>query len=239
MNGGKKQKKKTSPKEPEPDPELFRLLSLNPWESSQRQLYDNQAVEKVVMANPDAVCCKYEFKAPGRGTLCRYPLYRAVSLGATLTVVQLMHAACPDAIREESKFRSTPLHAACAYRATIDVIEYILQHAPESVMVQTKHGYTPLHNACEYGVSSSQVITLLIDAYPEALMIRNKLGKTPYETALRNSADPIILDILVKYEAKLDGEHRRQHRHDGKSIGDTDSTLDELSSSLRPMDIDD
>mmetsp|Transcript_32323 Transcript_32323/g.53447 ORF Transcript_32323/g.53447 Transcript_32323/m.53447 type:complete len:238 (+) Transcript_32323:125-838(+) len=185
----------------EPDPELVRLLSLNPWDAVDRERYDDAAVQRLIETNPQAACVKHEFqqrRRGRRGTL-QYPLFRAAALGASLTVVTLLGDACPASFHETGvpADGKTALHSACAYQASLEVIVYLLTQNPDAAGCRNKHGYTPLQNACEYGASSPEVILVLQKACPQALGWKNKLGQTPYQTAERKGADAAILSILT------------------------------------------
>jgi hypothetical protein len=183
---------------PAADSELCELLKWKPWDSDERQHFDNDALRKRVLECPQGVAVQYEFKA-GRGNIKRYPFTRAVSLGATLDVLKIMYAIYPPAIQHAgtSRLRSTPLHAACTYRAPKEVMKFLIQEYPEAAAITTSHAYTPLHTACECGVSSPKVIRLLIRTNPQALEQPNKLGNTPFLTALKSPhTDPAVLKIL-------------------------------------------
>lgn len=186
-----------------PDPELLALLSLNAWVDDDRQRYDNEAVLRVMETNPSAACAKYEFESAGRGHIIRYPLYRAVALGASLSVVTLMGNACPASIHEKGVFGNTALHSACAYQAPLETVSYFLNNmTPQEAGQRNKHGYTPLHNVCEYGASSLDVIVALVQKSPQTLTLKNKLGKTPYETAAAKGANEEVLSLLLPDETK-------------------------------------
>ena len=105
------------PKPLEPDPELFELFNIAPWDADQRQQFNNDAVQTFVQTTPDAFRCKYEFKSSRRGAEKHYPLHRIVALGDSLELVQLVCQAWPQALSEATYFRFTPLHAATAYQA--------------------------------------------------------------------------------------------------------------------------
>ena len=183
-----------------PNKNLLQLLSLKPWVTAELQQYDNDEVRKVILADPNSVRVKYDFKSGGRGYVCRYPLFRAIALGASLDVVELM--SFPETIQEQGVFRTTPLHSACAYQGSLAVIQFLLRQYPDATKIQNKGGYTPLHAACEHGASSVEVIKLLVEAYPEARSMKNKLKATPYDSAKQNGTNDAILR-LVKVEAIL------------------------------------
>jgi hypothetical protein len=212
------------PKPLVPDPELFELLNIAPWDADQRQQFNNDAVQTFVQTTPEAFRCKYEFKSAGRGTEKRYPLYRIVALGGSLEVVQLVCQVWPQALSEATKFRSTPLHAATAFQASLKVIQYLHTEYPDAISITTKHGYTPLHNACEYG-ASPEVIQYLVDAHPEAGVRINKLGKTPYQTAQKNNAEPMVLSLLAEY-----GRDGRRPLSKNNHNGEEESSTTNISS---------
>jgi hypothetical protein len=199
---------------PAADSELCELLKWKPWDSDERQHFDNDGLRKRVLECPQGVAVRYEFEAPGRGNRKRYPFFRAISLGATLDVLKIMYDIYPPAIKDagtNGSFRSTPLHAACAYRAPLEVVKLLIREYPEAAAIKTNHGYTPLHNACEYGVSSPDVIKLLIQTNPQALEQRNKLGNTPFLTALKSPhTDPAVLKIL-KLSHIINDHRARMH----------------------------
>ena len=160
-------------------------MKWSPWSKEERQQFSNSKLQQHIQTNPDGVGAKYEFKSAGRGSSTRYPLIRAVSLGASLDVIREMFTIYPDAVQEVGTFNSTPLHAACVYQGSFEVIQFLLQEYPEAAQIRNKHGYYPLHLACEYGVSAVEVIQLLIKANPQALGEKNKLGQTPYKVLKR------------------------------------------------------
>lgn len=210
------------------DPELFQLLRWKPWDEDERKKFNIESLRKHIQSHPEGVGIKYEFQAPGRGYQKRYPLQRAIALGATLDVIEQMYTIYPPAMQDSSSpfSRSTPLHSACAYQASFDVIKFCLQKFPEAAHMQTKYGYTPLHNACEYGKPCIDVIQLLIKANKQALTIRNRLGKTPYETAANNpNIDPTILEVL-RNEQQSVAESPPVETEDTETAGEISSSIE-------------
>mmetsp|Transcript_8132 Transcript_8132/g.12700 ORF Transcript_8132/g.12700 Transcript_8132/m.12700 type:complete len:247 (-) Transcript_8132:75-815(-) len=186
---------------PQLDPVLLDILHWCPWKEMERQQFDNRKLQQHIKIHPEGVGAKYEFKSAGRGNIMRYPLFRAVALGASIDVVQHMYDIFPDAIHETGNFSTTPLHAACVYRASLEVIEFLLTQYPSASKIRNKHLNYPIHFACEYGVSTPSVIKILVEVNPQALKEKNKLGQTPYQIIQRKdtSADPDVLRILQEY----------------------------------------
>jgi hypothetical protein len=80
------------------------------------------------------------------------------------------------------------------------VLKFLIQEYPEAAAIKTNHGYTPLHNACEYGVSSPNVIKLLIQANLQALEQCNTLENVTFLTALKSPhTDLAVLKILKEH----------------------------------------
>uniref|UniRef100_A0A7S4K2T1 Uncharacterized protein n=1 Tax=Odontella aurita TaxID=265563 RepID=A0A7S4K2T1_9STRA len=118
----------------------------------------------------------------------RYPLKRAVSLGASMDVVQRMTSSHPDAIRDRgvkgtNGYGATLLHTACAYGASEEVVQFLATQYPPALQLTTRHRYLPLHNACETGASAN-VVRILVNMHPGALDHKNVLGRNPAECAL-------------------------------------------------------
>ena len=189
------------------NPALQKLLDILPHRDRDRGNYDDNSVRKVIEECPECVMTRYRFQTESRFSVsCRYPLYKAVSLGASLAVVRRMYDAYPTAIMEGGTMNKTPLHAACSHPETpVEVVAFLIEKYPQGVSRTTRYGYTPLHNACEYGCHP-KIIKMLVEQYPAALHMRNKLGETPYMTAKRAQAAPLVLSLTATYNTE-DGGH--------------------------------
>lgn len=136
--------------------DLSPLLNLNPYSHVDRLEYRDDAVRETVRANPNAAKRKSRFTF-GKN----YPLTMAVSLGASLDVVQLLCDACPSALQEgDGWFGWTPLHLAVYWSAPSEVVTLLVERSPAIMDSKDKNDRTPIDLAREYG-ASPEIQTLL------------------------------------------------------------------------------
>jgi hypothetical protein len=108
----------------EPDPGLFELLNVAPWDANQRQQFNNDAVQTFAQTTPDAFRCQHEFhEASRRRTEKRCPLHRIVALGGSLELVQLVCQAWPLALSEATTFDLLPCMRPLPFKHLATVIQ--------------------------------------------------------------------------------------------------------------------
>jgi len=158
--------------------EFQALLDLAPYSKAERDTFDNDAVLRAIRLRPDLAQTKFDFTHV-LGLV--YPLFMAVSIGASPEVVTLL--AVPDeALEGTDEYSRTPLHQAVEYRASVAVVQLVLNRRPLLSRSKDYIGRTPLHCACAYN-SSMEVANLLIQSNPQALFEKDNRRRLPLHIA--------------------------------------------------------
>ena len=127
-----------------------------------------------------------------------YPLALVIALGGSLTVVQLMVNACPDALKEKLSGKRNVLHYAIAEGVDIEIVKYLTTQNPNLVLEVDSFNAIPLHLASTYPSSSLSVLNHLLHIHPEgAKCLDNKL-LTPLHRACRSRASIQKVQALIQ-----------------------------------------
>jgi len=74
---------------------------------------------------------------------------------------------------------ATPLHLVCKLSdPPSDIVQSLIDSSPETATWPDSHGWLPLHHACANG-ASTEVLSILIDAYPEGKIKQDNQNRTP------------------------------------------------------------
>ena len=103
-----------------------------------------------------------------------YPLALVIALGGSLTVVQLMVNACPDALKEKLSGKRNVLHYAIAEGVDIEIVKYLTTQNPNLVLEVDSFNAIPLHLASTYPSSSLSVLNHLLHIHPEGARCLDK-----------------------------------------------------------------
>ena len=162
----------------DPDPELFRLLNLHPWDKAQLSLYNDDSVQQVLLKNPTAARAYYTFKAQGRGYTTRPPIYRAIALGSSLRTIELLVEYNPSVMELDRSTNSISANGD-------DGDESTALYIPKQTKQGIDGGTTPLHAACAsaYFPSSVEIINYLLELCPMAVTVTTRYGYTPLHNA--------------------------------------------------------
>ena len=127
-----------------------------------------------------------------------YPLALVIALGGSLTVVQLMVNACPDALKEKLSGKRNVLHYAIAEGVDIEIVKYLTTQNPNLVLEVDSFNAIPLHLASTYPSSSLSVLNHLLHIHPEgAKCLDNKL-LTPLHRACRSRVSIQKVQALIQ-----------------------------------------
>ena len=127
-----------------------------------------------------------------------YPLALVIALGGSLTLVQLMVNACPDALKEKLSGKRNVLHYAIAEGVDIEIVKYLTTQNPNLVLEVDSFNAIPLHLASTYPSSSLSVLNHLLHIHPEgAKCLDNKL-LTPLHRACRSRASIQKVQALIQ-----------------------------------------
>lgn len=74
-----------------------------------------------------------------------------------------------------------PLHWACIGKASHEVIQFLWQKYPAGARDKDSYGRLPMHHACEKGVSSADVVKVLLAANPSSINCPDSHGSTPLQ----------------------------------------------------------
>jgi len=128
--------------------------------------------------------------------LGRTPLHVAAQFNSSVSVVQALLAAYPDAVKATNNDGNTPLHVAARYSSSVAVVQALLAEYPEAARAKDKHGNMPLHAAAWYS-SSESVMQALLTAYPEAAKATNYNGSMPLHVAASKSSSVAVVQVLL------------------------------------------
>jgi len=148
-----------------------------------------ETIRFLVQAWPDAIREKDSMGYLPLHYACRYGctdieielLNRACTVKSSLTVIQRLVRAWPDAVRVQDEVGRLPLHVALRFGCTADVVQFLVHAWPESCQVSTRNDMLPLHFAC--GHQSSAVTLFLLDCYPLAVRFKDNKLQLPLHTA--------------------------------------------------------
>lgn len=183
---------------------LHRLLDLRPWNESDRRKFDNAAVREALAHNTDGVRETYWFRF-GFGRVP--PIFPAVSLGASIDVVERLHCKLPNGILKKTSYGTTPLHFACMHKAPCEVVQFLIEKHPQAVHEKDGDGYTPLHFASMHN-APFEVVRFLIEEHPQAVQERDGHGETPLSLARCFKSQLQVAQLLANVEANLEALRR-------------------------------
>lgn len=152
------------------------LLNLDPWNEEERSLYDNDAIRDALRSNPDLARQQFDFnnykgRPPGVGEEEVYPIFPAISLGASYDVIELLCNACPEAVDATDEDGWTPLHEACRFHAPLEVVQLLVERNQKGLMTKDEYGKTPLFVACMH-TAPTEVVQFLVRRYPEGVRVK-------------------------------------------------------------------
>ena len=205
----------------DPDPELFRLLNLHPWDKVQLSSYNDGSVQQVLLKNPTAACAYYTFKAQGRGYTTRPPIYRAIALGSSLRTIQLLVKYNPSVMELDRSTNNININANGDDGGDRSSALYI----PKQMKQGVDGGSTPLHAACAsaYFPSSVEIINYLIELCPMAVTVTTKYGYTPLHNACQY------------YKHRDNGNFDGDDKLSSNQSGSNDDTKNASISSLKQL----
>lgn len=138
----------------------------------------------------------------------------------SVTAVQALLDASPQAVSDQDVHGDTPLHLAACTNCSVDVVQMLLDACPTVVSMKNHEGLMPLHVACRYANrDSGALIALLVETYPYALLFPIKVCTetkwqklcSPQRTALSNLAcSCIIVFYMVDRKPRSTQAQRRK-----------------------------
>ena len=166
-----------------------------PFLGSEKIQYDDGAVLALLRESPHLASMRFTYRC-GIGE--SYPLALVIALGGSLTVVQLMVNACPDALKEKLSGKRNVLHYAIAEGVDIEIVKYLTTQNPNLVLEVDSFNAIPLHLASTYPSSSLSVLNHLLHIHPEgAKCLDNKL-LTPLHRACRSRVSIQKVQALIQ-----------------------------------------
>ena len=163
--------------------------------ASEKSQYDDGAVLALLRESPHLASMRFTYRC-GIGE--SYPLALVIALGGSLSVVQLIVNACPDALKEKLSGKRNVLHYAIAEGVDVEIVKYLITQNPNLVLEVDSFNAVPLHLASTYPSSSLSVLNHLLHTYPEgATCLDNKL-LTPLHRACRSRASIQKVQALIE-----------------------------------------
>ena len=102
-----------------------------PFLGSEKIQYDDGAVLALLRESPHLASMRFTYRC-GIGE--SYPLALVIALGGSLTLVQLMVNACPDALKEKLSGKRNVLHYPIAEGVDIEIVKYLTTQNPNLVL---------------------------------------------------------------------------------------------------------
>mmetsp|Transcript_9358 Transcript_9358/g.13997 ORF Transcript_9358/g.13997 Transcript_9358/m.13997 type:complete len:577 (+) Transcript_9358:153-1883(+) len=136
------------------------------------------------------------------------PLHSACAREPPLDVIIGLLTIYPEGASVVDDNGMLPLHYACANQATAEVIGLLLLHNPEANRFRVDmSGSLPVHLAAQWGVSSPEVMDILLEDNKSLACARDNDECTPYELALSSefySRRYEVIEILrLAYEEEM------------------------------------
>ncbi len=136
------------------------------------------------------------------------PLYSACAREPPLDVIIGLLTIYPEGASVVDDNGMLPLHYACANQASAEVIGLLLLHNPEANTFRVDmSGSLPVHLAAQWGVSSPEVMDILLEDNKSLACARDNDECTPYELALSSefySRRYEVIEILqLAYEEEM------------------------------------
>lgn len=127
-----------------------------------------------------------------------YPLHSALGNSADHSVIKVLIAAHPEAVKIADRFGRLPLYLATLQHSSEPerVLRILLDSYPEAANVKTLQGDWPLHSALRAQLPSTSV-RLLFDACTEAAQQKDDNGKLPLHLAVRREHDEDLIRDLM------------------------------------------
>eukprot|EP00984_Skeletonema_dohrnii_P019434 scaffold9286_cov79-Skeletonema_dohrnii-CCMP3373.AAC.2 len=110
--------------------------------------------------------------------------YNDSNVAAAIGVINLLHAACPDFVREEDDDGRLPLHHLCKNTdideaAAIEILKLLIEKCPEAIRhADNDNGFLPVHIASMQ--RSRKFYHVLIEAYPGSERITDQERMLPF-----------------------------------------------------------
>jgi ankyrin repeat protein len=175
--------------------EFGELMEFDVWEPDESiaAFQDNQErFKEIIKAYPHFAREKWGYEDEKW-----YPLYQVAACSSSLSVVNAVFDAYPEAVKEKDKYGETPLHLASYFNQSEHVIQWLIKKFPETAKMKDSYGWTPLHLACE-SHQSEQVIRLLLELDPEAVKEKDKYGFMPLHLACQNNQSEQVIRMLTQ-----------------------------------------
>ena len=216
--------------------ELYMRICASEWKGAMVALENNPVESKTWVVKRDPYGNDDEDNA------VRFlPLHSACARQPPVDVVIGLLTVYPEAAAIVDDNGMYPLHYACANQASAEVVGLLLlNHGPANMVRVDMGGSLPIHLSAQWGVSSPEVIDLLIQNNTSLACARDNDGLTPLEVAIhaedyefRNDVIE-LLQIYYEDEALNEGDDstistRDTHKKSrGPSLAALHQTVDKL-----------
>jgi len=158
------------------------------------------------MVEPNGELSLYPEPTWEHGRLVRmsftYPLHVACQNNASISVIQALIKAWPDAVKTYANTR-LPLQEACSCGQSLPALQLLVEAWPESIQCPTSHSdrYLPLHLALMKSMVSIDIIQFLVQHWPESLQKETDFfegSRSALLIALEGDQNDDIIQYLVQ-----------------------------------------
>ena len=121
--------------------------------------------------------------------------------GAPLAVIEALHTAFADGVRQPDAKGNVTLHLALEHKSPRDVLFFVLRAYPEACMVRGEGGRIPLHRAASYQ-APLEIVEEMLSIYKKGAEDKNKSGYLALHMAAAYKASiEVVIAILAAYPA--------------------------------------
>ena len=137
--------------------------------ATQEVTVQQQVICNIVCEFPETCQKKFEFRWEDGSTRQLLPLAVLCCLDPTLTTIQTVYEAYPNAISVREPYKKAlPFHLATAFEASLDVVQYLYSKNKLAIQTERLDGVYPIHLACGFYRGDASVLNFLLEEYPES-----------------------------------------------------------------------
>jgi len=165
--------------------DLYECICDLDWDSTLHIIATNPVEAKIWVIKRESQEVE-EGETPGRFL----PLHSACSRNPPRSVISALIDVYPEGCNTRDDDGMYPIHYATANQASYNVINLLLQTCPEANFFRIEsQGSLPIHLAAQWGVSSLDVLDILLENCYSLSCAKDNEGKTPLEVALASDYD--------------------------------------------------
>ncbi len=199
--------------------EVYMRICASEWKNAMVALEKNPSEARTWVVKRDE-CHSRDDDEEEDNSVRFLPLHSACARQPPVDIVIGLLTVYPEASSIMDDNGMYPLHYACANQASAEVIGLLLlHHAPANLIRVDMGGSLPIHLCSQWGVSSPDVVDLLLEKNRSLALARDNEGLTPVEIALQSDDYDFreeVIEILQMYyeeEALNEGDDSTLSTH--------------------------